>query len=429
MTPRAPGVCKSLAVWQCRPNDHNLSLVPPGLLGVEYSSGARLDPPMSQGASGLNPKIGTRLDRLCSTRDYVHASRAGRLWLVSSRRTSQPVACCDAGGFAITAPHESLTLGGYLVLAYGRIKGDEVTEREEIILQEITRRYLTSGDFNGTPLYYLAKELNIPWEDFIQEVIKLIQKNKIRIIFSDTDVNPHIIRLGVEPASIQLEKLPSADVHACGYPAPEHLASVVNPHDFEGRPYTLCLALGEPQLSYKAFDLSVLEFYRNDPRYEYTTDDIHGQIGLTNEYFESSQIPESDRVFLETFGFCYDEDLNRAVAVYVRYISDLSPEHQQIWKAKELQGTYRLHPDYYRNTIVGDWGERIPIFGAFIMELQIINQMSIAMGRPPLFRIDFTQQKRPREFSFLVRPTLKEYNDFVLLLDKLLSTTLTKIFS
>lgn len=303
-----------------------------------------------------------------------------------------------------------------------------MTDREELILKEITYRYLASYDFNGTPLYGLATKLEIPWDDFLQNIAALIQGEKLRIIFSNTDVNPHIIRLGFEPIPVQLEKLPSADIHACGYPTPDHLANTVNRQDYEGKPYTLSLALGEPQLSFKPFDLSVLEFYRNDPRYEYKTDDIQGQISLTNEYFESDQIPESDRIFLDTFGFCYDNDLNRAVAVYIRYISDLSPEHQQIWKAKELQGNYKLHPDYYRNTIVGDWGERIPIFEAINMELQIINQMAIAMGRPPLFRIDFSTQNKPREFSFLVRPTLKEYNDFVLLLDKLLSDNINKGF-
>lgn len=307
-------------------------------------------------------------------------------------------------------------------------KGDKVTKLVELILRKITHRYLTSGDFNGTSLHFLANELETPWGDFLRDVAVLIRENKMRVIFSDTDINPHIIRLGFEPVSIQLEKLLKADIHACGYPTSDHLANVVNRQDYEGKPYTLSLALGEPQLSYKAFDLSVLEFYRNDPRYKYTTDDIHGQISLTNDYYESNQIPESDRIFLDTFGFCYDADLNRAVAVYIRYISDLSPEHQQIWKAKELRGIYKLHPDYYRNTIVGDWGERIPIFEAFIMELQIINQMSIAMGRPPLFRIDFSKQNKPREFSFLVRPTLKEYNDFVLLLDKLLSDNINKEF-
>jgi hypothetical protein len=53
------------------------------------------------------------------------------------------------------------------------------------------------------------------------------------------------------------------------------------------------------------------------------------------------------------------------------------------------------------------------------------------MGRPNLFRQDFGQygENEPRRFTFLVRPTLEEFNEFVLLLDKMLSDNLNKISS
>ena len=78
------------------------------------------------------------------------------------------------------------------------------------------------------------------------------------------------------------------------------------------------LAQGAAQLEFRAFDLSVLEFYRNDPRYHYTTDDIHGSISVRQEH---SGLRDSDQVFLQTFGYCYDEDVNRAVAVFLRYLA------------------------------------------------------------------------------------------------------------
>ena len=45
------------------------------------------------------------------------------------------------------------------------------------------------------------------------------------------------------------------------------------------------------------------------------------------------------------------------------------------------------------------------------------------MGKPKLFKNDYGEygSKKPPEFSFLVRPTLDEYNKFIHLLDKLLS--------
>ena len=47
--------------------------------------------------------------------------------------------------------------------------------------------------------------------------------------------------------------------------------------------------------------------------------------------------------------------------------------------------------------------------------------------QPPLFKNDYYEAK-PRTFGFLIRPTLKEYCDFIHLLDKLISENLNKKF-
>jgi len=137
---------------------------------------------------------------------------------------------------------------------------------------------------------------------------------------------------------------------------------------------------------------------------------------------------ESDQVILQTFGFAYNEGMERAVAVFLDYLARLSPEHQQIWRAQMLEGDYRLHPDYYRSSIMGEWPGGVSIFLAFVEELHQINEMARLMGRPPLFKRDFRGQDRPRSFAFLVRPTLKEFSDFVHLLDKTLSENINRDF-
>lgn len=253
----------------------------------------------------------------------------------------------------------------------------------------------------------------------------------VGILYSDIELNPHILRTGFPPKNMQAEKLDTNELHhTCIYPRVKHLDAIITHSDYDSEPYKLQLALGEPQLSFRSFDLSVLEFYRNDPRYLYKNDDINGFISIRDEYFESKQIAEHDQVLLESFGFSYDSEYNRAVAVYLCYIARLSPEHQQVWRAKELTGDYKLHPDYFRNTIMGEWGERVPIFSAFQKELYIINMMASAMERPPLFRHDFGEygENKPLKFGFLIRPTLEEFNNFVLLLDKLLSDNINKDF-
>lgn len=297
---------------------------------------------------------------------------------------------------------------------------------KEIIQNKITEYYLKSHDFNGIPIWNLLSTIGKEWAEIKPLIQDLIKSDSIRIIDEKTDINPNIIRIRFEPLETQLEKANADEPgYMCLYPTKSILKKTVNPSDYNSEPYKLRLALGEPQLSYVSFDLSVLEFYRNDPRYRYENDDIQGHI-----YYDDEQLSESDKAFLVTYGFAYDEYFDRAVAVFLRYLADLTPEHQQIWKAKELPDNFKLHPDYYRNTIIGDWGERTPICQAFLNELFIINRMCEAMGRPPLFRNDYGEygEGKPKKFHFLIRPTLEEFNSFVLLFDKMISDNINKNF-
>jgi hypothetical protein len=297
---------------------------------------------------------------------------------------------------------------------------------KKIIQNKIVEYYLKSHDFNGIQIQELLNTIGKEWIEVKPMIQDLIKSNSIRVIDDETDSNPNIIRIGFEPLENQLKKASSNKPgYMCLYPTKSLLKKLVNPLDYKSEPYKLHLALGEPQLSYISFDLSVLEFYRNDPRYRYENDDIQGHI-----YYDDEQLPESDKVFLQTYGFSYDKNFNRAVAVFLRYLANLTPEHQQIWKSKELSEKFDLHPDYYRNAILGEWSERIPICQAFLEEIFIINQMCEAMGRPHLFRNDYGKygENRPRKFNFLVRPTLEEFNDFVLLFDKMISDNINKDF-
>ena len=63
-------------------------------------------------------------------------------------------------------------------------------------------------------------------------------------------------------------------------------------------------------------------------------------------------------------------------------------------------------------------------------EMSLLNRMAKAMARPNLFKQDFGAcgENKPPRFTFLVRPTLEEFNEFVLLLDKMLSENLNKDF-
>jgi len=296
------------------------------------------------------------------------------------------------------------------------------------LVQIVTNHYLTSRDFNGLLLESLHEMVGGDSGAFLATVADLIRGRQIAVVFGDIQPNPYIRAFPDEPPDKQVAKLSEACINtACAYPARDVLVATVNRNNYPGKPYTLELALGAGQLEFRAFDLVILEHYRNDPRYHYDNDDIHGCISVGDAFYRRSEMLEKDKTLLKSFGFCYDDSMNRAVAAFVTDLAGLTPEHQQIWKAKELEGGYKLHPDYYRNCILGEWGTKIPIFGAFIQELTVINAMAQAMGRAPLFR-DTYASGRPREFGFLVRPTLREYNAFVHLLDKMVSDNIDKAF-
>lgn len=246
-------------------------------------------------------------------------------------------------------------------------------------------------------------------------------------LFGDRHPNPHIRAFGDESPQAQVEKLDAlGDAPFVIYPTRAVLADAVDRTEYQGRPYTLALALGRPQLDYACFDPIALEFYHRDPRYVFWSDDIQGNISVGNEAYESDKFPAKHKVLLQSFAFAFNDELDRAVAVFYTDLSRLSSEHQHLWQMHELEGAYRMHPDAYRALVVGDWGLKVSLGDAFIEELKTINRMCELIGWKPLFKNSYGS--RPHGFRFMLRPTRRELNEFVLLLDKMLSDNINVDF-
>jgi hypothetical protein len=299
------------------------------------------------------------------------------------------------------------------------------------LIDQITEFYLNSGDFNGIPLLSLLGSKADDNDVIEAQIIDLINGGQISLAFGDRHPNPHVKAFEPEAADQQIKKLTDKASEnacfACVYPERPALISRVDPGTYVGRPFSLRLALGEPQLSFETFDLTVLETYRRDPRYHFDSNDIAGWISIGDPYVSSDEVAGSDKTLLQTFGFCFDRDFNRGVAVFLRYLHGLTPEHQRLWEARIIRGSYDLHPDYLRSTM-GEWPEKLSLFDAFLMELRHINEMCTLIGKPPLFGRTPDESSRPRDFAYLLRPTVKEFQDFVSLLDKLMSDNLNKQF-
>jgi hypothetical protein len=297
--------------------------------------------------------------------------------------------------------------------------------RRDDLLDLITAHYLRGNEeFNGFRVASTRPES----EDLRAVLRELITEERVSINLGPHP-NPYIKAFPAFPPETQLVALDQISdlTDVVAYPERRHLREVVDPHDFDGRPYTLRMALGDAQLEPIFFELSVLERYRTDPRYYYRTNNISGRIGVRDEHFETGTMRESDQVLIESFGYGFDDVLRRSVCVFLRYLGRLTPEHQQLWMASEAGEDYKLHPAYFDSAIRGNFYNGDSIFNAFREELRQLQRMSEAAGLPPLIRENFRDQK-PANFTFLIRPTLKELQDFHATLDKLMSENLDKRF-
>ena len=299
---------------------------------------------------------------------------------------------------------------------------------ENWLLKRITDFYINSNDFNGIPISRLLQEVNLSWPELRDSLIELIKNDEITLTFSSVFVNPHIKAFKDLPIDQQVQKLQTESPdEICAYPTAIVIQSVINIDAYTNKPFTKRLLLGEPQLLPLFFDLEVLEKYYNDPRYNFRFYDYGGGISISDRYYESKETAKRDKIFLQTFGVGYDQNMNRVAVVFLRYLSNLSPEHQQFWNTHICALECKMSKEYYANSFLGQWVDHGSIYQAFLVEQVVINDMSKLMSRPPLFRETF-EENRPREFSFFLRPTLKNYENFVHLLDKMIADNINKDF-
>ena len=315
-------------------------------------------------------------------------------------------------------------------------------ERIENIVYDF---FVASSDFNGIPLRNISEKLNIDYENSI-DIIKELVKDNIVSIQSST--NPHIIGFQHYPIDSQIHILEEAKnikevVHSfggitisseeteypiCHYPSKSYLQKKRDLADFGNALYTKQLALAEPHLTPIFFEIEVLDRYFNDPRFDFKFEDYSGQISCLYDENENPIVREEDQIFLKTFGLGFDENGDRLAVVYLRYLKDLTPEHQIYWKSRQKTGNCKMLEEYHQNTIQGNWTFSYSIFSGFIGEQKCINDLTKLIFTKPLFRKSFENENRPKEFTFFFTPTLKNYNDFILLLDKMISENINKDF-
>lgn len=302
----------------------------------------------------------------------------------------------------------------------------------EQLLGLVRKQYLQSPQFNGLHIFGdLAPSVGAA-------AAQLVAAGLVQVMTGEDYPNIHIrpwpSRRSVEAQLNDIADLSDDDYGVALYPTPLGMKGVRLPRRFAHRPYAQAMARGRGTLDLAFFQFDVLEQYRNDGRFRFGFGDAGASMGLTDEASEDGDVFERDHVGMSHIGFAYDlreydpDDPNspiiRRVAAFYCDLAALTPEHQRRWETYEV-GPEGLDPHpLWWNSQMGHWEDAVGPFSRLFMELENLNQLAILSFGETMFRT----VERPPEFGWLLRPSQKEWDEFVGQLDKLLSENLRSQF-
>jgi hypothetical protein len=293
----------------------------------------------------------------------------------------------------------------------------------------ITEFYRDSRDFNG--LYF--KDASAEERE---AAIALVREGLVQVVESEVDYpNPHIrpwpSRRSIDEQVKSIQNLDGEKYGVCLYPTPLALKKPGTRRAHRGQPFRQALAKGRGVLELAYFGFEVLEQYRNDPRFVFQFHDFGADVSIGDDAYLDNDEPAHDKTGMEHIGFAYDlsrydpSDLSspiiRRVCAFYGDLARLTPTHQQRWRTYQVEDEESLspHPVWWGSQM-GHWPDGEGPFGRFFFELGALNTLFEQAYGTPLFRTT----ERPREFGWLLRPSQREWDSFIQLLDKLLSESL-----
>lgn len=307
-----------------------------------------------------------------------------------------------------------------------RLNSSVIDPTSDALMKAVVDRYMKSGDFNGLHLHGDIDPALI-------EVAKgLVRDFKLQVMVADVDyLNPHIrpwpSRRTIESQMESVDTLAGPGYGVVLYPTPLALKGVRVPTRLRAHPFGAAMAKGRGRLELAYFSFDVLEPYRNDPRYHFTYWDFGVDMGIGDDAYLDETELERDKVSLSHLGFAYDlsgydrEDVNtpivRRVAAFYGDLSKLTPEHQHRWKSYQVADDgLKPHPMWWKSQM-GHWPDGVGPFDHLFLELESLNELWTGAFGEALFK----HVDRPRDFGWILRPSQREWDEFIVQLDKLLS--------
>jgi hypothetical protein len=142
---------------------------------------------------------------------------------------------------------------------------------------------------------------------------------------------------------------------------------------------------------------------------------------------KTGPIPERDQTSIQTFGLGIDENENPAVCVFLRYLDQLSPEHQQHWRTYMSHSPAKMHINYYKPSYLGEIYENNSGIAAIRIAISSINHICKEIWKCALFRNEVPAEIHYNLSPFM-RPSKFDYHSFVHELDKLVSENINEKF-
>lgn len=284
---------------------------------------------------------------------------------------------------------------------------------KNLVINEIIEYYLNSNNFNGLPIYMM--------KNYDYEVLcELIDENIIEVLSGNEVINPHIKGGNFNiPKEQQKVNINNKDKYSVLYPTKQALENISVEYT---SPYTEMLRKGENQFEIIYFDIEILERYINNPKFIVADNGYRGNIYPKDEYYDDEMIEDE---YIKDYGMAYIEgkEINRAIGVFVCDLAKLSQRKQMLWKGFELlrQNECKINSGFVKNLIYGEWVTKVWIFHALLEEMKIINKQCEAMEIPKLFNKTFGTHytEVPEGYRNIFLPSLKNYYDFVLVLEKI----------
>lgn len=301
------------------------------------------------------------------------------------------------------------------------------------LLDEIANRallhYRESGDFNGLNADTLCSEMALGERTMRGLLGLLLDGDLATLTFASIFENPYIKAIDDLPIEEQRRLLEESALDSiCVYPSNSRLAISMDESAAVGKPFIRMLHLGVAQLKPVAFESQVLDRYLQDPRYSVGDDGTSMFIRIRGEYDEDAETPERDKINLRYVTTGVGEDGKRLTVGLVRYLADLTSEHQQHWESYRYSGRFKIDSDFLRRCFGAEFTETRSVYDAFLQEEIEINRLCEMIGKPPLFKRTFEGEGRPEGFRPLTRPTSESLEQFIHLMDKLISENMNRDF-